>query len=294
MTKQKPTWLRALSLLVAATLITLPVVPASAGVSGKKINDGAINAAKIRESMRKGEYVYEMMDFQPFIHLTANGYADPDGTGPNTVLFRHGLTATYTTLGTQTILSPVFSTTLGLDISQDQTDNDGVQYTFGALGTQGAWTHTVGTDPDRFIKISFSIVDVSGTDDLAIGWRKNEAVQANFDDYDELASVNVILGDVKNETILNGAATTTTDSALNWADGETHTIEVQIRGRRAVFLYDDAPLPLAPEFNFDSGEVIVPFFFFLQATTTPGKVYWKYIEIGTIRDVDGDASDDAL
>jgi hypothetical protein len=287
----KPFWLRALSLLVAASLVS---VPASAGVSGKKINDGAINAKKLSEPVRKGHAIYEMMDHQPMVGLTANGYADPTSAGPNTVVFRNGLSATYTGLGTQTILGPVFEVTKGLNISQDQTDDDGVQYTFGALGTLGAWTHTVGTDADKYLKISFEIADVSGTDDCLVGWRKNEAVQANVDDYDEMAAVNVILGDVKVETILNNAATTTTDSTQNWADGETHTIEVRLVGRLVAYYLDGAPLSGIPTYQFDSGEVVVPFFFFLQATTSPGKVWWKYVEIGTLNSVNANASDDSL
>ena len=50
--------------------------------------------------------------------------------------------------------------------------------------------------------MKFAIADVSDTDDCAFGFRKVEAYQANIDDYDEMAALNVISGDIKIETIL--------------------------------------------------------------------------------------------
>jgi hypothetical protein len=251
----------------------------------RKLDSQSVNADKLTNEIRKKQYAYELMDHQPSVALTANGYADPSAGGPNTVIFRNGLSATYTGLGTQTILGPVFEVNDGLDVSQDQTDNDGSQYTFGCLGTQNPFLYTVGTSDASFLRIKFKIADVSGTDDCAVGWRKNEAVQANIDDYDEAAFLNVILGDIKIETILNNAATTTTDTTQNWADTESHTLEVQLRGRRAVFLVDGAAPTVSPAtaFDFDTGEVLVPFWFFLQATTSPGKVHWQEVEVGRIK-----------
>lgn len=250
------------------------------GITPKKIEDGAIHAVKLAESVRKATYVFERCDSQPAVALLANGYADPTAAGPNRILGRNGLHATYTQRGTQTILGPVLDVDKGLNVTQDQTDDDGVEYIFGALGLINPFVHVVGTTPDSFIRVKMRIADVSGTDDCALGFRKNEAIQANIDDYDEAAFINVILGDVKVETILNAAATVTTDSGENWADDATHELEVQIRGRRAVFLMNGVALPGITEFNFDTGEVLVPFFFHLQATTTPGKVWFTEVEMG--------------
>jgi hypothetical protein len=249
-----------------------------------KYGDASINSKKLTDGVKKKAYVFETMDHQPSVALTANGYADPTSAGPNTIVCRNGLSATYTGLGTQTILGPVFEVNDGLNVSQDQTDDDGVQYTFGCLGTRNPFLYTVGTSDPMFIQVKFKIADVSGTDDCCVGWRKNEAVQANVDDYDEAAFLNVILGDIKIETILNNAGTTTTDTTQNWADTETHTLRVEMRGRRAVFLIDGAAPTVSPAtaFDFDSAEVLVPFFFFLQATTTPGKVHWVEVSVGKI------------
>ena len=48
----------------------------------------------------------------------------------------------------------------------------------------------------------------------------------DVDDYDEAAFLNVILGDIYIETILNNAATTSTDTTNNVTDGGTVTLKV--------------------------------------------------------------------
>lgn len=255
----------------------------------RKLENGAVNFVKLTQDLREGRYAFYRGDLQPSCSAP-NGYGDPTGTAGdlNRAFFPGAfpLATQYHVKGTQTLLAPLLDTTgLGLDISQDQTDNDGVEHVFGVGNSRNPFACTIGTDPDIFIRAKFSIVDVSGTDDCAVGIRKVEAAQANIDDYDEAAFLNVILGTVKTETILNNAATVTTtpSSSSTWADGETHTLEVQTQGRRVIFLFDDSPVTGVPEYNFDSGEVVQPFFFFLQATTTPGKVFWKEIEVGRVR-----------
>ena len=91
----------------------------------------------------------------------------------------------YHILGTQTILGPQL-VAAGLDIGMDQTANDGVEITQGILARQ-KHAFTVGTDGAFYLKVKFTIADVSGTDDCAVGFRKAEAYQANIDDYDEMA-----------------------------------------------------------------------------------------------------------
>ncbi len=171
--------------------------------------------------------------------------------------------------GTQTILGPRRTAT-GLEVTQDQTDNDGVEYTLGTLG-RGPCVFTCGTSGAFSFSLKFKITDVSGTDDCCVGFRKVEAYQAAVDNYDEAAFLNVILGDINIETILNNAATTTTDTTNNWADGETHTLKVSVSAARAVTYLIDGVAPLVTAaYSFDSGEVVIPFFYFLQATTSPG------------------------
>jgi hypothetical protein len=125
----------------------------------------------------------------------------------------------------------------------DQTDNDGVEITNGITARSRAAV-AVGTSPAVYAKAKLKIGDVSGTDDLAFGFRKAEAYQANVDDYDEMACLNVISGNVVEETILNNAATSSTDTTLDWADGGEHTLEVYVSAAGVVtFKVDGTAIP---------------------------------------------------
>jgi hypothetical protein len=249
------------------------------GTPTRRYGDDSVTSFKLSVARRQGLYVFERCDHQPSLSAP-NGYGDPTGTTGdiNRALFRHGLYTQYHVKGTQTLLGPLLSNSLYLDVSQDQTDNDGVEHVFGALGVVSPFVFT--TPAYGFIEIKLDIADVSGSDDLAIGFRKNEAFQAAIDSYDEAAFVNVILGDISVESILNNATTVTTDSGENWTDGQTKTVRVELDGRRVSYYVDDEPLPGIPEFNFDTGEVVVPFFYFLQATTSPGLVHWQHVAVG--------------
>lgn len=167
-------------------------------------------------------------------------------------------------LGTQTILAPSLGT-YGLNIVQDETENDGMEYCLG-INANNKGVFTVGTDAAFFARMKFYIDDVSGTDDCAFGFRKVEAYQANIDDYDEMAALNVISGDVKIETILNAGTTTTTDTTFNWGDAEIHTLEIFVSAAGVVtYKIDNSPPATTAAFTFDDAEVVVPFFYQLAA-----------------------------
>lgn len=251
-------------------------------ITGDKIRSGAVNPTKLSAPVRQHKYVDCLMNAQPSLSAP-NGYGDPTGTTAdiNRAMFGWcGLSAQYNVLVTQTLLGPLLDTTgKGLDISQDQTDDDGVQYVFGSLNTFGAFTKTVGTDAGFCLKVTARVADVSGTDDFDIGWRKNEAFQALVDDYDEAAWINVNLGTLSTETILNNAATVTTVTSSTWLDDATHTVEVCISGRNAYYYYDNVRIQKSIAYTFDAAEVVVPFIYFKQATTSPTKVWLREVEI---------------
>jgi len=136
----------------------------------------------------------------------------------------------------------------------------------GYKGHPGVDRFTVGTHGAFYAELKFSIATVAGTDDCAFGFRKVEALQANVDDYDEMAALNVISGNITIETILNNAGTTSTDTTANWADGETHTLRIDVSSAGVVTYKIDGSAPATTAaFTFDSGEVVTPFFFQLQA-----------------------------
>lgn len=217
---------------------------------------------------------------------TGMGGAATGDAGDVNFLFTRFNAFEYHVLGTQTITVPKWAAT-GLDIGMDQTDNDGVELTLGcednaASGTlTNAFKFTCGTSDAFFVRAKFSIADVSGTDDCAVGFRKLEIYQANIDDYDEMACLNVISGAINIETIKNNGATTTTDTTDTWADAAIKTLQVNVGSNRAVtYLIDGVAPTTTAAFSFDSGEVLIPFFYFLHAADVAGAVVIEEFECG--------------
>lgn len=207
------------------------------------------------------------------------GTAATGTTGDENVMVMGANVFEYHILGTQTLLTPKLVTN-GLDIGMDQTADDGVEITRG-ITSRSPEAFVVGASPAFYAKCKFKIADVSGTDDCAFGFRKVEAYQGNVDDYDEMAALNVISGDIKIETILNAAATTTTDTTDNWADDAAHTLEVYVSDAGVVTYKIDGTAPtVTAAFTFDTGEVVIPFLFFLNHTDLAGEVALQSWEVG--------------
>lgn len=221
-----------------------------------------------RQILHKG--TYETFKANP-VTAKLGGGAAGGTTGDTNVLVMPQTAFEYHIKGTQTITAPQRTAT-GLDIGMDQTDDDGVELSQGILaGSKHAYT--IGTDGPFHFRVKLKIADVSGTDDCAIGFRKAAAYAANIDDYTDMAALNVISGDIKIETILNNAATTTTDTTDNFADGETHELEVIVTSGGVVTYKIDGVAPTATAaFTFDSGDTVVPFLFFLHTTDVAGAV----------------------
>lgn len=185
----------------------------------------------------------------------------------------------YAILGAgQTKIVPTYGAS-GLTLDLDAADDEGAEYS-APLQTNSSKQFVVGKQ-EFSLYAKFSIADVSDTDDCAFGFRKKEAYQANLDDYDEMACLNVIAGDIKIETILNAGATTTTDTTQNWADGETHSLEVYVDINGAVtYKIDGAKPTTTAAFSFDAGEVVVPFAYVLNAAASaPGVVTSEFAAI---------------
>ena len=120
-----------------------------------------------------------------------------------------------------------------LDIDNDGADNEGVEILFGDLtsSTQG-WVE-VGTSAATFLRVNLTITSVSGTDNLYIGWRLAEdfiddLVLETYDTYgvyhinDNAGNVEIQTGD---DTV---DADDEDDQIATWADGATHTLEIQV------------------------------------------------------------------
>jgi len=219
---------------------------------------------------------FERWELPPVMAGFTKGGIPSGVTGDNNVMVcASGNVFIHNVKVTQTLLGPIWLNP-GIDISQDLTDNDGIEYASAIVAGSGNPTvFTVGTDAAFFCRALINIADVSGTDDLAVGFRKLEAMQAAIDNYDEMAVIGLsnATGDIAIETILNNAATTTTDTTDNWADAATHSLEVYVSSAGVVTYKIDGAAPSATAaFTFDAGEVVVPFIHLLHATTTPGSV----------------------
>jgi len=225
------------------------------------------------------KYVYETFQANGATSKVGGGAAG--GTaGDNNVLILPTTAFEYSILGTQTITAPVI-TASGLDIgSMDQTANDGIQLNHGILSSQIP-SFIIGTDPAFFFRVRFSIADVSGTDDCAIGFRKVEANTGNIDDYNDMAVLNVISGNIYIETIKTNAATVSTDTTDNWADLATHELTVLVSETGVVTYEIDGSAPtVTAAYTFTDALNVMPFLFFLQDTDIAGSVPIMFWECG--------------
>lgn len=209
----------------------------------------------------------------------ASGVAPTGVEGDENLMLLAGSIMEYHVLGTQTILKPSLAAT-GLDVGFDQDDDDGIELCPGILAANKC-VFTVGTDPAFFARLRFSIADVSGTDDCAFGFRLREDYQANIDDYNDMAVLNVISGDITIETILNDATTVSTDTEDNWDDGETHELKVLVDADGVVTYEIDGRSPTTTAaFTFDDGDSVVPFFYFLHSSDLAGAIVLQEFECG--------------
>jgi len=244
-------------------------------VPGGVIADGPIRGAD-------GNVKYMLLNFDSFPQLNtkAAAHSAPTGTGghENIASWPEG-TLEYHMLGTQTLLGPLFVAT-GADVALDLTANDGAEFCPGILACNKC-TYTVGTTAAFFAKMTFSQADVSGQDECCFGFRKAEAYQATLDGYDAMAVLNDISGNINIETITDGGSNVTTDTLLNFADGETHTFEVYVSAAGVVtYKVDGAEPTTVAAFSFTDAEVVVPFFYFLHDATSPGAIILQRFECG--------------
>lgn len=210
------------------------------------------------------------------------GYGNPTGTtGDVNRLLSWPNYYEYHVKGSQIIVAPTRGAN-GVDIGMDQHDNDGVELTNGITARSKA-AYTVGTD-NCYFEATCNIADVSGTDDFCVGFRKQAAYAANVDDYTDAAYFQVVSTAVNIETILNNAATSTTATTNTVADGVTFTLRVEVRSGVTWFYINDEAPSTQVNFTFDTGDVIMPFIFFLHSSDLAGAVNISRWECGKLYD----------
>ena len=208
--------------------------------------------------------------------------------------FRCGNTLSAVAIGdNQTLTGPALATT-GINVSGDATNNDGWEFrgkSSLALGQLNKDYFTVGTSPAFYMKCEFSVGDISDVDKVVMGFAKDEAFDATVADYDELATIGILdgAGDVKTDTIINGASNVTTDltSVTDWTDGDIKGFIVKVSATGAV-TYEIAEgdggtystSAQAVAYSFDSGEVVTPYWYHIHAAASSADIIWRKFEFG--------------
>lgn len=209
------------------------------------------------------KFLKETFSVSPVCNTVAGAAAAT--TGAN-LMSMEGRTYLLNQIATQTLVAPLMAAT-GLDVTGDQTADDGREIDFSGLGTLGAksaYSYTVGARA-FYGKLKFSIAVVLGTDICCFGFRKAAAHNADPAAYTDYAVLDVNNGNISVSTNLNSAGESNTDTTDDWADAETHTLEVYISAAGvATFKIDGVAPTTTATVTLDSGDVMIPFFEFLH------------------------------
>jgi len=236
-------------------------------------------AAKL-EKLTGGAYTLEPFNCSPVV-TQITGEAS-DGTDTDVMAMSFGLNMfEYRNIGAQALKAPAVAAD-GLLCSLDLTAGEGIEITQG-ITTRARHAYTIGTSPAFYMKVGILVADASEIAECAVGFRKADVYNSTFDNYTDLASLNMQAGAINVETILNGDATVTTDTTDVWADTEEHVLEVYVSEAGVASYKIDGAAPKAvpaTDFTFDDGDVVVPFFHLIHGGTTPAAVHLQSWEVG--------------
>lgn len=211
-------------------------------------------------------------------------------------------------------LPPTAHATKGLIIGGDVVDNETVEYVPGGNLTTSPMAAIMGTDPGVFIRATFEFADTSGNDQFCIGFRRQQAYQVPtslltggtplYTDFFGVGfSGNAAANLVKTISALNSSVALVTSLGFAWTDGQIHTLEVRVKGRKASVFINGVPTGTrvnrdglgaaitaqsvlsAPAFTYDITDVIVPFIFIRYDSTTPGAIYLRTLEVGQLLEI---------
>jgi hypothetical protein len=238
-------------------------------VSQAKINQWQYSQA-INRRVWDNQYNFENFVQNPVVSALGGGASSGTGGVVNVMLFPY-TTFEYVPKGTQTITAPVIASVAegvsALNSEMDQTDNDGVEICAGILSSNPNAFKIASAAP-FFFRARVSMTTPTNTDDCAFGFRLAEAYQANIDDYNDMAVLNVINNVITIETILNGAATVSTSTTQNFGTSSTHDLKVMVDATGAVtYSIDGQPPTVTAAYSFRSGIYVVPFHFFLHSAS---------------------------
>lgn len=296
-------------------------MPGPGGIPGSKLKkayglgrDGT-QPKHQQDSWRKGKYVFKRLGSeQPFIFTVASSIPAlyTASATQQDVLQVPGLMFDFYQTTAQTL--PPRVNAKGLIISGDLVDNETNEFVpGGVVGANNPYARTIGTDA-FYIRATFEVTDVSGTDQFLIGYRSNEAFTAATSFlttgdalYTDFCAIGFCATSTDPQTVRvatdinNAGSTSVSSTAFTWADTKVHTLEMQVDiFGKATFLINDVPcggtvskdalgvaitaqVTTAPTaFTFDPTDLVIPFIFYRNDTTTPGAAYMSELEMGLL------------
>lgn len=217
---------------------------------------------------KASNHVLELFDTTPAAALKGGGAAAGTTGAINMLAFNSSNWELQVLGAGQTLINPVMIAT-GLDISGDDADNEGVEIYLGLLNRcKGIFK--IGTDDAFFARMRFAIATVGSADIIQFGFRGGatvpQAAQADYNDYTDMACMDIANGRVDTVTAINNAAVVRTDTTeADWADSEVHEIEVRVSADGVVtYRYDGGEPTTVVAFTFDDGDVVTPYFHVLH------------------------------
>jgi hypothetical protein len=260
----------------------------SGGLTYRSIRKGTIIANRLHPDVLSGGYLNYNGRGQPLLTLATMAAVASGADTVEHIAYLGGVGGVglhYWPIGAvaQAVKGPQAAAD-GLRLDFDAFAGDGANYVPGGL--LGPFSRTIERTAGAvipggvFIRWQGILEDVSGAAEFAVGFRKSEAIQALIDGFDEMAALNVQAGTVNTETILNNAATVTRATGKTWADTEEHELVATCAGNGKVAYYFDGS-KVGVDFQFDDGEVVVPFMHLLLGADLT-TVNTKALEVGSL------------
>ena len=199
----------------------------------------------------------------------------------STHVYDDGLKLYFSSLGTNTVGNQPLQVAAGMNYAYDDANNEGFNWSLANSLNKthidagpGIERYKVGSDA-FYAKLTFSIADVSATDDTHFGFRKVQAPVA-IDTYTDVASLGIITSAdpalIQTCTALNNASMSENTTSDNLADDTTTTWEVYVSSAGVVTYKIDGSAPTATTaFTFDDGDFVTPFMHHLSGGS-PGAI----------------------
>ncbi len=267
------------------------------GIPRRALDAQVISPDKLILGLRENKFFYGRW-YGPQPRVTnLDGFSAPllADTNVNLVQFVNGpaaMNAAQYLIGTRAADVALWNDAVNdwLETNPEPALSEGVQYTFGAaVSAANPFSTTIGDDTvrnkgNRRILLNHQFQTAANVDEFAVGFRKAENAVSAIESYTDYA---VLTGQydtdgvyIRTETRLNSGTVATTDlpgSPTLAADTDA-IFEVRLIGGVPRFFYNGEEFNV--DFEFDSGDVIIPFAFFLCNATGSSEWRWKELAVG--------------